>query len=48
MVLGFAKGFVIAILIGLFFAIGTKSYTPFLWVVGTFIVIKVVWTFLTK
>lgn len=48
MVLGLAKGFIIAILIGLFFSIGIKSYVPFLWIVGMFIVIKVVWKFLTK
>lgn len=48
MVLGFGKMFVIAILIALFFAIGMKSYIPFLWVMGSFIVIKIVWNFLTK
>ncbi len=48
MVLGLAKGFVIAILIALFFAIGMKSYVPFLWIMGSFIVIKVIWKFLTK
>lgn len=46
--LGLAKGFVIAVLIGTFFAIGMKDYKPFLWIVGSFIVIKVVWNFFTK
>ena len=46
--LGLAKGFVIAVLIGIFFAIGMKDYEPFLWIVGSFIVIKVVWNFFTK
>ncbi len=46
--LGLAKGFVIAILIGIFFAIGMRDYKPFLWIVGSFIVIKIVWRFLTK
>ncbi len=46
--LGLAKGFVIAIFVGIFFAIGMKDYKPFLWIVGSFIVIKVVWHFLTK
>ena len=45
---GFAKGFIIALLIGLFFAIGMKSYVPFLWIIGTFIIIKIVWNVLTK
>ena len=48
MVLGLAKGFVIAILVGIFFAIGMKDYKPFFWIVGSFIVIKVIWKFLTK
>lgn len=48
MVFGFSKGFVIAILIGLFFAIGMKDFIPFLWIMGGFIVIKIVWNFLTK
>lgn len=46
--LGLSKGFIIAILIGIFFAIGMKNYKPFLWIVGSFIVIKIVWNFLTK
>lgn len=46
--LGMAKGFIIAILMGLFFAIGMKDYVPFLWIVGSFIVIKVIWSLLTK
>ncbi len=48
MVLGLSKAFVVAILIGLFFAIGMKSYVPFLWIMGSFIVIKVIWSLLTK
>ena len=46
--LGLAKGFVIAILIGIFFSIGMRAYKPFFWIVGSFIVIKIVWHFLTK
>jgi len=46
--LGLAKGFVIAFLIGIFFAIGMREYKPFFWIVGSFIVIKVIWTLLTK
>ena len=48
MVVGFGKWFVIAILVALFFAIGMKDYTPFFWILGSFIVIKIVWNFLTK
>ena len=48
MVLGFGKWFVAAILVALFFAIGLKDYKPFFWIMGSFIVIKIVWNFLTK
>ena len=48
MALGLGKGFVFSILIGLFFAIGMKTYEPFLWIVGTFIALKIIWSLLTK
>ncbi len=46
--LGLGKGFVISILVGLFFAIGMRDYIPFLWVVGSFAVVKIIWSILTK
>ena len=47
MVLGLAKGFVIAIIVGIIFWIGMEDYTAFFWIVGGYIIIKIIWKFLT-
>ncbi|MHA1481987.1 MAG: hypothetical protein ACTSQA_00940 [Candidatus Heimdallarchaeaceae archaeon] len=45
--LGFSKLFVIFILIGLAIGYGTGRWQNGVWFIGWFIVIKVVWKFLT-
>lgn len=47
MVLGFGRGFVIAIFIGVFFWIGMEDYTAFLYIMSGFIAIKIIWKILT-
>jgi hypothetical protein len=45
--LGLAKGFVIAIIVSVIVAIGTDTWTNGLYVIIPYIVIKIIWVFLT-
>jgi len=46
--LGLSKGFIIALLISIIFSYGMKSWMWMAWIMGIFIVCKIVWQFLTK
>jgi len=47
MVLGFGKGFVIFLFISAIVGYGTKSWENFFVMIGSFIVIKLIWKLLT-
>ena len=38
----------IILIIGILFAVGFKDKMAFVWIVGAYIVIKIVWRFLTR
>ena len=46
--LGLSKGFIIILLISIVFSYGMKDWTWGVWIMGIFIVCKIVWQFLTK
>jgi len=47
MVLGLSKSFVIFNIIAIIFAIGMEDKIAYVWIMGTYIVIKIAWKFLT-
>ncbi len=46
--LGLSKDFVIALAVGVFFWIGMEDFMAFIWIVGVYIAVKIVWRILTQ
>jgi hypothetical protein len=46
--LGLSKDFIIVTLVAGFFWIGSKDYMWFVWIMGIYIVLKIIWRFLTR
>lgn len=47
MVFGLSKNFTIALIVAVVFSIGLKDWTAFLWIVGVFAIVKIIWRILT-